>query len=48
MGWGGIDCGLVVLLTTPLPTQAQPTPENKIIMEKKETPYGKMDYYHIN
>ncbi|KAL9881597.1 LOW QUALITY PROTEIN: disintegrin and metalloproteinase domain-containing protein mind-meld [Glossina fuscipes fuscipes] len=43
MGWGGIDCSLVVLLTTPLPTEALPTPENTIKMEKKETPY---ENYH--
>lgn len=41
MGWGGPDCSTVVLLTTPLPTEALPTPENTIKMEKKETPYGK-------
>ncbi|XP_037932465.1 uncharacterized protein LOC119667246 [Teleopsis dalmanni] len=43
MGWGGIDCSLVVLLTTPLPTEALPTQENTIKMEKKETPY---ENYH--
>ncbi|XP_067640127.1 uncharacterized protein mmd isoform X7 [Eurosta solidaginis] len=43
MGWGGIDCSLVVLLTTPLPTEALPTAENTIKMEKKETPY---ENYH--
>ncbi|XP_046802620.1 uncharacterized protein LOC111677536 isoform X5 [Lucilia cuprina] len=43
MGWGGIDCSLIVLLTTPLPTEALPTPENTIKMEKKETPY---ENYH--
>ena len=42
MGWGGIDCSLIVLLTTPIPTEALPTPENTIKMEKKETPYGKI------
>lgn len=42
MGWGGIDCSLVVLLTTPIPTEAAPTQENTIKMEKKETPYGKV------
>lgn len=41
MGWGGPDCSTVVLLTTPMPTEALPTPENTIKMEKKETPYGK-------
>ncbi|XP_050332244.1 disintegrin and metalloproteinase domain-containing protein unc-71 isoform X8 [Bactrocera neohumeralis] len=43
MGWGGVDCSLVVLLTTPLPTEALPTAENTIKMEKKETPY---ENYH--
>ncbi|XP_060665493.1 uncharacterized protein LOC132797745 isoform X8 [Drosophila nasuta] len=43
MGWGGTDCSTVVLLTTPLPTEAFPTPENTIKMEKKETPY---ENYH--
>lgn len=31
----------MVILTTPVPTEALPTPENTIKMEKKETPYGK-------
>ncbi|XP_022224376.1 disintegrin and metalloproteinase domain-containing protein 33 isoform X2 [Drosophila obscura] len=43
MGWGGTDCSSVVLLTTALPTEALPTPENTIKMEKKETPY---ENYH--
>ncbi|XP_002044233.2 uncharacterized protein LOC6620021 isoform X3 [Drosophila sechellia] len=43
MGWGGNDCSSVVLLTTALPTEALPTPENTIKMEKKETPY---ENYH--
>ncbi|XP_055911634.1 disintegrin and metalloproteinase domain-containing protein unc-71 isoform X1 [Eupeodes corollae] len=43
MGWGGMDCSLIVILTTPMPTQALPTPENTIKMEKKETPY---ENYH--
>ncbi|XP_073834320.1 disintegrin and metalloproteinase domain-containing protein mind-meld isoform X4 [Musca autumnalis] len=43
MGWGGFDCSLIVLLTTPLPTEALPTQENTIKMEKKETPY---ENYH--
>ncbi|TMW45919.1 hypothetical protein DOY81_009004, partial [Sarcophaga bullata] len=48
MGWGGIDCSLIVLLTTPLPTEALPTPENTIKMEKKETPYGTSDQDRIS
>ncbi|XP_067640129.1 disintegrin and metalloproteinase domain-containing protein unc-71 isoform X9 [Eurosta solidaginis] len=48
MGWGGIDCSLVVLLTTPLPTEALPTAENTIKMEKKETPYGTSDQNRIS
>ncbi|XP_034671738.1 disintegrin and metalloproteinase domain-containing protein unc-71 isoform X4 [Drosophila subobscura] len=43
MGWGGTDCSSVVLLTTAVPTEALPTPENTIKMEKKETPY---ENYH--
>ncbi|XP_030378642.1 uncharacterized protein LOC115627181 [Scaptodrosophila lebanonensis] len=43
MGWGGVDCSSVVLLTTSLPTEAIPTSESTIKMEKKETPY---ENYH--
>ncbi|KAH8237747.1 hypothetical protein KR038_010716 [Drosophila bunnanda] len=48
MGWGGTDCSSVVLLTTALPTEALPTPENTIKMEKKETPYGTSDKNRIS
>ncbi|XP_033243748.1 disintegrin and metalloproteinase domain-containing protein unc-71 isoform X2 [Drosophila miranda] len=48
MGWGGTDCSSVVLLTTALPTEALPTPENTIKMEKKETPYGTSDQNRIS
>ncbi|XP_052857388.1 zinc metalloproteinase-disintegrin-like VLAIP-B isoform X8 [Drosophila gunungcola] len=48
MGWGGNDCSSVVLLTTALPTEALPTPENTIKMEKKETPYGTSDQNRIS
>lgn len=41
VGFGGPDCALVVPVTTPLPTDAQPTADNTIKMEKKETNYGK-------
>lgn len=41
IGFGGPDCALVVPVTTPVPTDAQPTPDNTIKMEKKETNYGK-------
>ncbi|XP_034671736.1 disintegrin and metalloproteinase domain-containing protein unc-71 isoform X2 [Drosophila subobscura] len=48
MGWGGTDCSSVVLLTTAVPTEALPTPENTIKMEKKETPYGTSDQNRIS
>ncbi|ALC49632.1 mmd, partial [Drosophila busckii] len=48
MGWGGSDCSQVVILTTPVPTEALPTPENTIKMEKKETPYGTSDQNRIS
>ncbi|XP_016973040.1 disintegrin and metalloproteinase domain-containing protein unc-71 isoform X5 [Drosophila rhopaloa] len=48
MGWGGNDCSAVVLLTTAVPTEAVPTSENTIKMEKKETPYGTSDQNRIS
>lgn len=41
MGFAGPDCAIVVPVTTPSPTDTAPADENKIIMEKKETHYGK-------
>lgn len=41
IGFSGPDCAIVVPITTPLPTEPQPTADNTIKMEKKETPYGK-------
>lgn len=42
VGFAGPDCAIVVPITTPAPTEAAPTADNTIKMEKKETPYGKL------
>lgn len=41
LGFAGPDCAIIVPVTTSAPTESQPSADNTIKMEKKETPYGK-------
>lgn len=47
-GFTGPDCSIPVPSTTAAPTLSAPTSDNTIKMEKKETPYGKLDLCPIH
>lgn len=47
-GFTGPDCSIPVPSTTAAPTLSAPTSDNTIKMEKKETPYGKIDHFPIH
>ena len=47
LAFTGPDCSIPVPVTIPPPTDASPTADNTIKMEKKETPYGKHSFCQL-